>query len=37
MGWVGYSPTNNSGGLFLAFVTVQLTLLTTATLGTDKK
>ena len=37
MGPVGYSPTNNFDGFFLAFTTVQLNLLTTATLGTDKK
>ena len=37
MGRVGYSPTNNFDGLFLAFTTVQLNLSITVTLGTDKK
>ena len=37
MGRVGYSPTNNFDGLFLAFTTVQLNPFTTATLGTEKK
>ena len=34
---VGYGPTNNFAGFFLAFTTVQLNPFTTATLGKDKK
>ena len=37
MGRVGYSPTNNFDGLFLAFTTVQLNLSITVTLGDRQK